>query len=1176
MEDLLTADKKTSSAIVDTFMAVDPYKKMAYSDKVSFDLKSTRCLNETPSSVIVKSEEDYNPEVSIKKTPSKEWELDVRALISTRKWLLNYGLNKNKLTIQQILPVIGFRMSEDFDPTLRRPVSSRYAEGLFQQLMRSDGKMFNVTCGREKLKQIESRLEQALHLYKRRLEWLTSESRRLFGVIEEKAITIVLDIRNMSPQQFDLYRMALERVMYEQVTQIAKFNLIRADNNITMYQDHCVPVTHDTVEKAIKWLWSLDRLASVSSTACVEAVLRAIEDKQNEAVYLYTEGSSVDSCRGLLKEKVCAAKHKPPIHCVSYNCENSDTVRFLRELSDAAGGKCHVYAVIMEMDSYEGLPVDPNTNKANILLKKKTFGGIPPGAGVREDILLLFQEMEEARNNLIQIKKLIGMTPEPNIVLESAFESELAPQVDTERINEQYMSSRHWLDKHGLAAKKLELFDALSSVAFHHRDGVVDLQSHPLDEYQTDALRYKKLVNAKYCDRFPVVRWKDGKVVHVQVTPELHRTYEQKMLVALRAVQNRIDWLNQGSRALFGTIIEDQIYIVIDTSESMVPSIQYVKDKLFLLMQEQLRHKMKFNLIAFNTKAQVWQNRLVDVTETSLEGAWRWIQGLTCWGSTNTYSALQHALSDPGTQAIYLLTDGRPDQPPKSIIAQVQMQHSVPVHTISFNCNDADANHFLYDLARATGGRYHYFSEKGEDVEGPESFESEDIMLLKDELRRGMENLDKVAELRDECAKLSWRKEIDDLKRCSRRHPMPGTDRVSAVPSMDPQDLYRSHTPTPPPRPSSAPPDREHTPTPPIRVTTSVESRSFTLAKRRPRSAARPSSAKGPVRPPLAAGHTRTSLLRTLNSQGKFSSDEWLLPETRQLFEKQAARQKKLAQVEAREERALQRRPRSRRFSTKVRKMSSRQWLQRNGLVARKLTLLDALAPTVIPHKSKYVPILDKHVLAKVFDEVLPIAHVSNRSKHQIKLINPNGVNLRAYEEKLERVIDLYNRRLDALVWDAVPKDIRDEEFGDIEGPVSFLNNREWFMQALKEANWPLKEEDIILLEEEIAKGQRYLQQSKDLRRSAAGNDDDDITVYSDKASNVSGLSARSKESGLSKSRESVASSSSSASDKSAKSDKSRESSVSQKSDTSKKSKDSKGSKSSEHRVGSLEVIPNY
>lgn len=62
-------------------------------------------------------------------------------------------------------------------------------------------------------------------------------------------------------------------------------------------------------------------------------------------------------------------------------------------------------------------------------------------------------------------------------------------------------------------------------------------------------------------------------------------------------------------------------------------------------------------------------------------------------------------------------------QPPKSIIAQVQMQHTVPVHSISFNCNDKEANEFLFDLAKATGGRYHYFSEKGKDLDQPESWE---------------------------------------------------------------------------------------------------------------------------------------------------------------------------------------------------------------------------------------------------------------------------------------------------------------------------------------------------------------------------------------------------------------------------------------------------------------------
>lgn len=88
---------------------------------------------------------------------------------------------------------------------------------------------------------------------------------------------------------------------------------------------------------------------------------------------------------------------------------------------------------------------------------------------------------------------------------------------------------------------------------------------------------------------------------------------------------------------------------------------------------------------------------------------------------------------------------------------------------------------------------------------------------------------------------------------------MPGKDRVSAVPAMDPQDLYRSHTPTPPPRPSSAPPDREFTATPPIRVTTSVEQRQFTMAKRRPRS--RPGSASMPTAKPLAAGWLNTRII---------------------------------------------------------------------------------------------------------------------------------------------------------------------------------------------------------------------------------------------------------------------------------------------------------------------------
>lgn len=72
-------------------------------------------------------------------------------------------------------------------------------------------------------------------------------------------------------------------------------------------------------------------------------------------------------------------------------------------------------------------------------------------------------------------------------------------------------------------------------------------------------------------------------------------------------------------------------------------------------------------------------------------------------------------------------------QPPKSVIAQVQMQNRIPIHTISFNCNDVTANQFLCELASVTRGRFHYFNETGIDMDVPNKYEVKqkvDVLLL--------------------------------------------------------------------------------------------------------------------------------------------------------------------------------------------------------------------------------------------------------------------------------------------------------------------------------------------------------------------------------------------------------------------------------------------------------------
>lgn len=52
----------------------------------------------------------------------------------------------------------------------------------------------------------------------------------------------------------------------------------RGAEDMQLYSLQCTPLSHDTLENAVQWIWNLDRLAPVSDTACVEALLKALDD----------------------------------------------------------------------------------------------------------------------------------------------------------------------------------------------------------------------------------------------------------------------------------------------------------------------------------------------------------------------------------------------------------------------------------------------------------------------------------------------------------------------------------------------------------------------------------------------------------------------------------------------------------------------------------------------------------------------------------------------------------------------------------------------------------------------------------------------------------------------------------------------------------------------------------
>ncbi|NXG74393.1 VWA3B protein, partial [Baryphthengus martii] len=203
-----------------------------------------------------------------------------QALVSSAKWLRLHGLKRNKLSLSQILSQIGFQHRKDYVSTLGKPVASRYADGLFPQYERArDGSVYNLTAKKDLILRFVECLLGAIELYEQRMAWLTSESRQIFGVIQERCIVVVLDFGSAAPAEFDLCRDALSMLLVEQVAQIAKFNLIRAAQDLLKWQQKSTPVSEETVNSALTWLWKLEHVRAASRAHSAEALLEARSDE---------------------------------------------------------------------------------------------------------------------------------------------------------------------------------------------------------------------------------------------------------------------------------------------------------------------------------------------------------------------------------------------------------------------------------------------------------------------------------------------------------------------------------------------------------------------------------------------------------------------------------------------------------------------------------------------------------------------------------------------------------------------------------------------------------------------------------------------------------------------------------------------------------------------------------
>uniref|UniRef100_A0A670I8Q3 von Willebrand factor A domain containing 3B n=1 Tax=Podarcis muralis TaxID=64176 RepID=A0A670I8Q3_PODMU len=336
-----------------------------------------------------------------------QWDLDVQLLISSPKWLQLHGLKRNKLTFSQILSKIGFQHKEDYVSILGKLVASRYANGLYRQYMTGeDGKLYNLTAKKDLLFHFVDCLTGAIELYKQRMEWLTTESRQIFGVIQEQSITIVLDFGVASRAEFDLCREALSMVFKQQVAQISRFNIIQGAQDLAKWQEKTVPVSEASIEAAVEWLWAIEYRPAVCHSGPTEAIMEALFDDTTEAVYYFTVGDMAECMRHLLLQKISGCPC--PVHTVSFNAREEETIALLKELSHLTTGRFHAFAEREDyMDMIETSISDEDEKALLTQNSRKLKGNLPLGTGVREDVYLIWKEMEEARNALIQVQRIL-------------------------------------------------------------------------------------------------------------------------------------------------------------------------------------------------------------------------------------------------------------------------------------------------------------------------------------------------------------------------------------------------------------------------------------------------------------------------------------------------------------------------------------------------------------------------------------------------------------------------------------------------------------------------------------------------------------------------------------------------------------------------------------------------
>ncbi|XP_059010392.1 von Willebrand factor A domain-containing protein 3A isoform X2 [Mustela lutreola] len=239
------------------------------------------------------------------------------------------------------------------------------------------------------------------------------------------------------------------------------------------------------------------------------------------------------------------------------------------------------------------------------------------------------------------------------------------------------------------------------------------------DWLSTRSLQFERLTLADLLSQGTAVLEEGSNITRkVHFSTQIIRQFESKLSEAVELYQQRIQWLAENSRKVFGLIKGARVGIVIDASAVSSGSQKEEFQNDFLsLVEEQLSHKEKLYVLSFGSTASALWPEPAEVSSSTLQELKLWVKKLRPEGGSNLLQALRKIFTLKELNSLVTIMRSCPDQPSEVLsnyIQQSTLGRGLITHIITYKCNNQVPLAVLKNLAEALGGYYHCYSPETE------------------------------------------------------------------------------------------------------------------------------------------------------------------------------------------------------------------------------------------------------------------------------------------------------------------------------------------------------------------------------------------------------------------------------------------------------------------------------